>query len=456
MSDLLLFIFLVLLIALGVSITLGIVILRRVQAREPGEVLARVDAVDRGLERVERAMREDLARARDESGEGADRLRTEVRTTVVQLGESLSKRHTDLASLQQAQWEGVHGQLRSLVDANERQLDAVRQTLETRLKSLQDDNSAKLDQMRQTVDEKLQATLEERLGASFRQVSERLEQVHRGLGEMQALATGVGDLKRVLSNVKSRGAWGEAQLGTLLEQVLAPEQYAKNVATREGSGERVEFAVRLPGPEGREGDIVWLPIDAKFPLEDYVRLTDAADRGDQVGVEQAGRELETRIKNAGRDIRDKYLDPPRTTDFGLMFLPTEGLYAEVLRRPGLVEVLQRECRVVPAGPTTLWAILSSLRMGFRTLAIQKRSSEVWALLGQVKTEFGRFGTTLDAVQKKLHEASSKVDEARKGSRKIERRLQGVQELPAADVVPRPTAAPLFEAADVEEEEREDA
>jgi DNA recombination protein RmuC len=325
--------------------------------------------------------------------------------------------------------------------------------VDTQLKTLQADNAAKLEEMRRTVDEKLQATLEERLGASFRQVSERLEQVHRGLGEMQALATGVGDLKRVLSNVKSRGTWGEVHLGSLLEQVLAPEQYAANVATREGSSDRVEFAVRLPGPEGRDGDIVWLPIDAKFPLEDYVRLTDAADRGDPAAVDQAARELEARVRVFGRDIRDKYLEPPRTTDFAIMFLPTEGLYAEILRRPAIVEFLQRECRVVVAGPTTLWAMLSSLRMGFRTLAIQKRSSEVWSVLGQVRDDFGRFGATLDAVQKKLQEASSKVDEARKGSRRIERRLQGVQELPAAelqagDATPGPPT-PLFDT--VEEE-----
>jgi DNA recombination protein RmuC len=296
------------------------------------------------------------------------------------------------------------------------------------------------------VDQKLQATLEERLGASFRQVSERLEQVHRGLGEMQALASGVGDLKRVLANVKSRGGWGEMHLGGLLEQVLAPEQYATNVAVREGSAEHVEFAVRLPGPEGREGTCVWLPIDAKFPLEDYERLVNAAERGDQVGVEQSGRDLEVRLKQCARDISSKYLDPPRTTDFGLMYLPTEGLYAETLRRTGLLDTLQRDYRIVPVGPTTLWALLSSLRMGFRTLAIQQRSSEVWALLGQVKGDFGRFSQALSAVQKKLHEASSKIDEAQKGTRRIERRLEEVQHLPAGEQLLLPAEAPLFEGA----------
>jgi DNA recombination protein RmuC len=442
----------VLLLAL---IVIGGMILRRVNPREVFELPARLDGLERSLDRVERSVRDEVVRSREDIVGGGDRLRTELTTTLTQTGEALSRRHMDLTALQQTQWEGVHGRLRDLADSNERKFDALRETVDTQLKTLQADNTTKLEEMRRTVDEKLQATLEERLGASFRQVSERLEQVHRGLGEMQALATGVGDLKRVLSNVKSRGTWGEVHLASLLEQVLAPEQYAANVATREGSSDRVEFAVRLPGPEGRDGDVVWLPIDAKFPLEDYVRLTEAADRGDSAVVDQAARELEVRVRQFGRDIRNKYLEPPRTTDFAIMFLPTEGLYAEILRRPAIVEFLQRECRVVVAGPTTLWAMLSSLRMGFRTLAIQKRSSEVWSVLGHVRDDFSRFGGTLEAVQKKLEEASKKVDEARKGSRRIERRLQGVQELPAADGVPegdttpRPPGTPLLDA--VEEE-----
>jgi DNA recombination protein RmuC len=299
---------------------------------------------------------------------------------------------------------------------------------------LQFENASKLDAIRVTVDEKLQGTLEAKLGESFRLVSEHLEQVHKGLGEMQTLASGVGDLKKVLSNVKTRGTWGEIQLRQLLDQVLVPDQYAANVVTREGSDERVEFAIKLPG-RGADDTPVLLPIDAKFPLEDYQRLVDAADRGDADAVEAAARQLEASVKVCARDIRDKYLNPPRTTDFGILFLPVEGLCAEVLRRAGLVDQLQRDFHVVPCGPTTLWALLNSLQMGFRTLAIERRSSEVWTLLGAVKTEFAKFGEALDAVQKKLGEASDKIDAARKGTRKIQRKLQDVQELPAAEAAP---------------------
>jgi DNA recombination protein RmuC len=263
-------------------------------------------------------------------------------------------------------------------------------------------------------------------------VSERLEQVQRGLGEMQALASGVGDLKKVLTNVKTRGTWGEVQLGALLEQALAPSQFDTNVVTREGSDERVEFAVRLPGRGVQDERPVWLPIDAKFPQEDYQRLLDASERGEIEAVEAAGRQLEIRVKSCARDIHDKYLDPPHTTDFGILFLPTEGLYAEVLRRPGLADALQRDHRVAVAGPTTLWAILNSLQMGFRTLAIERRSSEVWTVLGAVKTHFGRFGELLSSVQKKLQEASNKMDAVSRQSRTIERKLRDVQELPAGE------------------------
>lgn len=317
-------------------------------------------------------------------------------------------------------------------ESTERRMEALRKAVEDRLTAIQADNAAKLEQMRATVNEKLQTTLETRLGESFRSVSERLEQVHRGLGEMRTLASGVGDLKKVLTNVKTRGTWGEVQLGSLLEQVLAPGQYEANVATRPGSAERVEFAIRMPGRDGGDGGVVWLPVDAKFPQEDYQRLLEAADRADADAVETAARQLETRIKLAARDIHDKYIDPPHTTDFGVLFLPTEGLYAEVLRRPGLTDSVQRDARVIVAGPTTLWAILNSLQMGFRTLAIEKRSSEVWALLGTVKTEFAKFGDLLDGVQKKLQEASNKMDLVAKKSRTIQGKLRKVQELPVAE------------------------
>jgi len=319
-------------------------------------------------------------------------------------------------------------QLRSQAEANERRLAEVRQTVEARLAQLQQGNEAKLEQMRATVDEKLHATLEQRLGESFKQVAERLEQVHKGLGEMQTLARDVGALNRVLTNVKSRGIYGEVQLAGLLEQVFTPEQYAANVATIPGSSERVEFAIRLPGQRA-DGVPLWLPIDAKFPREDYERLLDAQERADPVAAEAAGKGIETQLKLEARTIRSKYVAPPHTTDFAILFVPTEGLYAEALRRPGLVEALQREHKVMLAGPTTLLATLSSLQMGFRTLALEKRSAEVWEVLGAVKTEFGKFGDVLAKTKKKLDEASKTIDAAEVRTRAMTRQLRGVEQLP---------------------------
>jgi DNA recombination protein RmuC len=318
-----------------------------------------------------------------------------------------------------------------LADSNEKKLEALRVTVEGKLQAMQADNAKQLEQMRQTVDEKLQGTLEKRLGESFKQVSERLELVHKGLGEMQTLATGVGDLKKVLTNVKTRGTWGEVQLGALLEQVLSSEQFAVNVATKDG-GERVEFAIKLPGAGMDVGEIVWLPIDAKFPIEDYQRLIDAQELADLAGVEAAGKQLEMRVKACAGDICRKYLNPPKTTDFAILFLPIEGLFAEVIRRTGLTEAIQRECRVVIAGPTTLWSILNSLQMGFRTLAIQQRSSEVWNLLAAVKTEWTKYGDVLDAVQKKLLQASDTIEKAKIRSRAVGRKLKDVQDLPVGE------------------------
>jgi DNA recombination protein RmuC len=297
---------------------------------------------------------------------------------------------------------------------------------------LQDDNSKSLEQMRQTVDEKLQGTLEKRLGESFKLVSERLELVHKGLGEMQTLASGVGDLKRVLTNVKTRGTWGEIQLAALLEQILTPEQYDKNVATKLAN-ERVEFTINLPGRSDDSSDCVWLPIDSKFPIEDYQRLVEAQEASDVEGAAAAGKQLEARVKSCARMICDKYLNPPKTTDFAIMFLPTEGLYAETVRRTGLVEILQRECRVVIAGPTTLAALLNSLQMGFRTLAIQQRSSEVWNLLAAVKEEFTKYGDVLSKVQKKLNEASKTIELAETRTRVIQKKLKRVEGLPTTEV-----------------------
>jgi DNA recombination protein RmuC len=403
-------------------------------------VQARLDASDRGLERVERGMREELARGREEGATQSRALREEVARAVAGLADSLLKQVTDLSAAQ-----GV--QFARLTETTEQKLEALRNTVDQRLHALQEDNAAKLEQMRRTVDEQLQGTLEKRLGESFRVVSDRLEQVYKGLGEMQALASGVGDLKKVLSNVRTRGTWGEVQLGVLLAEVLTPDQYAQNVATA-GGAERVEFAIRLPGSE--PGSTVWLPIDAKFPQEDYLRLVEASERGDAAEVEVCSKQLEQRVAACARDIREKYVAPPMTTDFGVMYLPTESLYAEVLRRPGLVETLQRDWRVTVAGPTTLAAFLNSLRMGFRTLAIQQRSSEVWDLLSAVKTEFAKYAEILDKVKKKLQEASNTVDRGLTRTRAIARKLKDVEALPAAE------AAALLPGGKLDEIEEEDS
>ncbi|VVD98112.1 recombinase RmuC [Pandoraea horticolens] len=325
--------------------------------------------------------------------------------------------------------EAQHQQLTQLAEGNERRLGEVRATLEQKLKDIEVNNAAKLEEMRRTVDEKLHATLEQRLGESFKLVSDRLEQVHRGLGEMQTLAAGVGDLKRVLTNVKTRGIWGEVQLQALLEQLLTPDQFAKNVATKPGSAERVEFAIALPGQTSDSNIPVWLPIDAKFPREDYERLLDAQERADPVAVEEASKALETRIRLEAKTIADKYLAPPHTTDFALLFLPTEGLYAEVLRRPGLSDLLQREYRVTVSGPTTLTALLNSLQMGFRTLAIERRSSEVWQVLGAVKTEFTKFGDVLAKTKAQLETVTRSIDKAEVRTRAMARQLKAVEALP---------------------------
>ena len=314
--------------------------------------------------------------------------------------------------------------LLALTRLNEEKLDKLRDVVEKQLRQLQDDNSQQLERMRQTVDEKLQSTLEKRLGESFKIVSERLEKVHQGLGEMQTLASGVGDLKKVLMNVKTRGIFGETQLGNLLEQILTPDQYAKNVVTKRGSRDPVEFVVKLPD--------ALLPIDAKFPMEDYERLQDAQEQANPALIEEASKALENRLKLEAKNIRDKYLDPPATTDFALLFLPTEGLYAEVLRRPGLFDLLRRDFRVAVAGPTTIAAILNALQMGFRKLAVERRASEVFSLLGVVKNEFGKFGDLLEKTNEKIRQASNTIDDAVKKSRTIEHKLQKVQELPVKD------------------------
>jgi DNA recombination protein RmuC len=350
--------------------------------------------------------------------------RTEVTEGINRSSQVLTQQLThQIEALRQAVSDDAH----KARFENASSLELVRKTLETKLSDLQMDNSAKLELMRKTVDEKLHATLEHRLGESFKLVSERLEQVHKGLGEMQALAGDVGDLKRVLSNVKTRGTWGEVQLGALLEQIFVSEQYASNVEVVPGSKERVEFAIRLPG-SGTSNLPMWLPIDAKFPRVDYERIALAQEHADAVGAEIAAKALEMRIRLEAKTIRQKYISPPATTDFAILFLPTEGLYAEVIRRPGLLDDLQRDFRIILAGPTTLIAILSSLQMGFRTLAIEKRSSEVWELLGAVKTEFGKFGDMLAKTKKQLETAANTIGQAQSKSRTIERKLKGIESL----------------------------
>lgn len=383
------------------------------------------------FERFERELRVAIADGRKEVLEAAKTQREELSTSISRLASQLQDDHRggreEMAAILKRFGENVDQRLQALTEANDKRLAEVRQTLEEKLKTLQDDNAQKLEQMRQTVDEKLHATLEQRLTESFKFVSDRLDLVHKGLGEMQSLAVGVGDLKRVLTNVKTRGTWGEIQLGSLLEEMLASSQFDRNVITKKGSNERVEFAIKLPGRNSDEG-VVWLPIDAKFPREDYERLIEAQERADPSAVEESTRQLEGRIKNEAKVIREKYIDPPNTTDFALMFLPTEGLYAEVIRRQGLIDFLQRTYRVTVVGPSNLTAFLSSLQMGFRTLAIEKRSSEVWELLAAVKTEFGKFADILAKTKKKLEEATNTIGSAEVRTRAITRKLKGVEGL----------------------------
>ena len=480
-------------VLLLVALALLIVLLGRARRTDASVLAPRLDAFEKNQERTERALKDEVAQSRDEmsvearqqrqelqqafeafsgliaqrmrditslqqgqlgtfsdqlggftqssgarldgirleSARDARRLRQEVLATLNGISERMATSMRDLGADEKTQLESVSSAMTRLSEANEKRLGEIRATVAQQLQTMQNDNATQLEKMRETVDEKLQGTLEKRLGESFKQVSERLEEVHQGLGEMQALATGVGDLKKVLTNVKTRGTWGEVQLGALLEQVLTLDQYATNVPTK-GGRERVEFAIRLPGQGSDRDETVWLPIDAKFPVEAYQRLVEAQETGDSAGVDVAGKQLERQVLASAHDISTKYLSPPQTTDFAILFLPIEGLFAEVIRRIGLTERVQRECRVVIAGPTTLWSILSSLQMGFRTLAIQERSSEVWKLLAAVKTEWTKYGDVLDAVQKKLGQAASSIEQAKVRSRAVGRKLRDVQELPLGE------------------------
>lgn len=436
------FLLLLLLLAVAAAIVLLVVLLRR-----------RPDALlEAHAARLQQTLRDEQRDGRGELRQQLDSLssaqeqrienfglrlndlaqRTDARLDVLRaaLTEDAHNARLDHTARQQQFSDAMARQLRELSDRNTQTLGELRATLDAQLKALQADNAAKLEQMRATVDEKLHSTLEARLGQSFKLVSERLEAVQRGLGEMQSLATGVGDLKRVLNNVKDRGGWGEVQLEAILEQTLTGEQFQRGVRVRPGSAETVDFAVRLPG-RGDGDQPVWLPIDAKFPREDYERLLDAQERGELDGVRSAGAQLERAIRVQARSVSEKYVVPPHTTDFAIVFLPTEGLFAETIRRPGLIDALQREYRVVIAGPTTFTALLNSLQMGFRTLAIEKRSSEVWQLLGAVKTEFGKFATVLEKANSQLDTVQNSIRQAGVRTRQIERKLKGVESLPGS-------------------------
>jgi len=413
---------------LAVVIILQILIWLQSRRRDDRQaLLALGEAQEKGLARLERELREELARGRREDAEESFRDREERAQSANLLSRTVTTQVGQFGTLQAERLDAFARELSRVSLGLDERFQHLKIAVESRLTAIQADNASKLEDMRRTVDEKLHATLEQRLGESFKLVSDRLEQVHRGLGEMQHLAAGVGDLKRVLTNVKTRGTWGEVQLSALLEQLLTREQFAANIATRPGSNERVDFAIRLPGRD--DGAEVWLPLDAKFPIEDYQRLIDALD---PATAEEAARAIEARIHQEARSIREKYVAPPHTTDFAILYLPIEGLYAEALRRPGLSESLQRDCRVTLAGPTTLAAMLNSLQMGFRTLAIEQRSAEVWAVLGAVKTEFGKFGEALAHTRKKLDEASNSISKAETRTRQLSRRLKDVEALPLAE------------------------
>lgn len=379
------------------------------------------------LFRLEYSLKDEFAKSREELAINLKTTREELMNSQSNFQDSMLKRITEIAQLEKGYRDSMLSQLEQLTKSNEEKLDKVKETVEGKLKYLQEDNSRQLEKMRETVDEKLQKTLETRLGESFKIVSDRLEQVHKGLGEMHNLAVGVGDLKKVLTNVKTRGVLGEYQLENILDQILNRDQYEKNVKTKDGSNAFVEFAIKLPGRENDDKS-VWLPMDSKFPTEDYQLLLEAYENGNTNLIEEAKKQLSNRIKSSAKEIKDKYIDPPNTTDFAIMFLPFEGLYAEVLRI-GVFELLQRDYKIIITGPTTVAALLNSLQMGFRTLAIEKRSSEVWEVLGAVKAEFNKFGDVLDKTQKKLNEASNVIKQAGVRSRAIQKKLKNVEELP---------------------------
>lgn len=407
-------------------------------------VLAKVSSVRQ--ENAGEILQKEFRASREEADKSARGLREEVSANQKNANDTVVRVMGEMRESQQNSLSAMEKAVKELSEKNEALSKELRDTMDTKMKSLQESNEKKLEQIQKTVDEQLQSALEKRIGESFKIVSERLEAVQRGLGEMQTLATGVGDLKRVLTNVKDRGTWGEVQLGAILEQILAPEQYDKNVKVRPASNELVEYAIRLPGDDANAGP-VWLPIDAKFPQEDYQRLLDATERADQNAIEQSLKALNRSIENSARDISEKYIEPPATTNFAIMFLPTEGLYAEALRQPELVSKLQQTWRVTIAGPTTLAALLNSLRMGFQTLAIQRHSGEIWQVLAAVKTEFGKFSGVLAQVKRQLNTASTTIGRTETRTRAMERKLRGVEVLPddeASKLLELPEAGPMPE------------
>lgn len=412
-----------------IILILSIIIAAKIFGKDQRNTLSDIEKMN---SRSESLFRDEFSRSRSEQQTQINLIREEIRNSIKIFGEQVNSNLSEITKLQRYQLSEIGKQMENLTTSNEAKLDKLKEKVSEHLNSILEKNDKKLEEMRKTVDEKLHETLEKRLGQSFQIVSERLELVHKGLGEMQTLASGVGDLKRVLTNVKARGTWGEIQLRNIIEQILAPGQFEANVEVRKGSGYRVEFIVKLPGRDENGSDIVMLPIDAKFPIEDYQRMLDMYEQGEIQEFEKFSKSLENSIKGEAKKIHDKYIYPPFTTDFAIMFLPVEGLYAEVLRRPGLTEHLMRDLKIVIAGPTNLAAILNSLQMGFRTLAIEKRSGEVWKLLGSVKTEFKKFGDVLEKTRTKLDQASQTIGEAATRTRVIERKLSGVEELPATE------------------------
>jgi DNA recombination protein RmuC len=420
-------VFIVLLVIIAIIQILNYFEIRKNGINKIEKILS--DKISMLNDRLDNNIENEFKRNREETAQNSKLIREEIGNSIKLMGDQLSNRIRDIYDRQKDQLELVEDKLKDLTKTNENKFDKLNEQVSAQLTILQEKIEINLEEMRNTVDEKLHSTLEKRLGESFKMVSDRLELVHKGLGEMQNLATGVGDLKKVLSNVKDRGTWGEIQLGNLLEQILTREQYSANVKTKEGSNSLVEYAIKLPGKNDLKNDIVWLPIDAKFPLEDYQRLADAREKADIELINESLKKLERSIREAAKEISSKYLDPPNTTDFAFMFLPIESLYAEVLSIPGLFDTIQREYKVTIAGPANFVAVLNSLQMGFKTLAIEKRSSEVWKLLSAVKTEFSKFGDILDNTQKKLDLASKSIGDASRKTRTIERKLRDVHELP---------------------------